>query len=108
MEEYREYLDAGAEAPRLRPDRVHHRQGRAERAGGARPVAAPVQAGERAASRTGELNHAVQQILEERSPSTPQRPAGSSLYATQTDVAPPTIVLFVNNPDYLNETTSGS
>ena len=23
---------------------------------------------------------------------------------TQTDVAPPTIVLFVNNPDYLDET----
>ena len=25
-------------------------------------------------------------------------------YATQTDVTPPTIVLFVNNPNYLNET----
>jgi small GTP-binding protein len=38
----------GAQAPRLRADRVHHGQGQAQRADGAGPVAAPVQAGDRA------------------------------------------------------------
>jgi GTP-binding protein len=53
---------------------------------------------------TGELNKAVQQILAERVPSTPAGQRVKVFYATQTDVAPPTIVLFVNNADYVNET----
>jgi GTP-binding protein len=52
---------------------------------------------------TGQLNRAVQEILTDRLPSTPagQRPRIS--YATQTEVAPPTIVLFVNRAEYLDE-----
>ena len=52
---------------------------------------------------TGRLNAAVKQILEERGPATPTGRRPKIYYATQTDVAPPTIVLFVNNPDLFNE-----
>ena len=48
---------------------------------------------------THKLNEASEQIMEERSPSTPSGRRARVYYATQTDVAPPTIVLFVNNPD---------
>ena len=60
----------GAQAPRLRPDRVHHGQGQAERADGARPGAAPVQAGERARDDV-EAERGRPQIMEQRGPSTP-------------------------------------
>ena len=53
---------------------------------------------------THKLNDVVKQILTERRPSTPSGRKARVYYATQTDVAPPTIVLFVNNPQYLNET----
>ena len=52
---------------------------------------------------THKLNTTVRQILEERRPSTPSGRRARIYYATQTDVAPPTIVLFVNNPAYLND-----
>jgi GTP-binding protein len=47
---------------------------------------------------TGRLNAAIKQIFEERIPSTPRGQRAKILYATQVDVAPPSIVLFVNNP----------
>ncbi len=47
---------------------------------------------------TGKLNQAVRQILDERRPPTPTGRRARVYYATQTEVAPPTIVLFVNNP----------
>ena len=53
---------------------------------------------------THKLNDVVKQVLTERRPSTPSGRKARVYYATQTDVAPPTIVLFVNNPQYLNET----
>jgi len=53
---------------------------------------------------THKLNNIVRQILEERRPSTPSGRRARIYYVTQTDVAPPTVVLFVNNPAYLNET----
>jgi GTP-binding protein len=53
---------------------------------------------------TSRLNNAIRQMMEERGPSTPSGRRARVYYATQTDVAPPTIVLFVNNPLYLNET----
>ncbi|MEA2707906.1 MAG: GTPase [Phycisphaerales bacterium] len=53
---------------------------------------------------TGELNRAVKQVFAERAPSTPHGQRVRVYYATQTDVAPPTIVLFVNNPDMVHET----
>jgi GTP-binding protein len=47
---------------------------------------------------TSKLNQAVRQILDERRPPTPTGRRARVYYATQTDVAPPTIVLFANNP----------
>ncbi len=52
---------------------------------------------------THKLNNTVRQILEERRPSTASGRRARIYYVTQTDVAPPTVVLFVNNPAYLNE-----
>jgi len=52
---------------------------------------------------TGQLNRALRTILQERLPSTPTGRKARVYYATQTDVHPPTIVLFVNNPAFLNE-----
>lgn len=52
---------------------------------------------------TGQLNKVVRQILEQQHPSSPTGRRAKVFYATQTDVAPPTIVLFVNNPEYVNE-----
>ncbi len=47
---------------------------------------------------TAKLNQAVRQILDERRPPTPTGRRARVYYATQADVLPPTIVLFVNNP----------
>jgi hypothetical protein len=41
--------------------------------------------------------------MAERGPSTPGGKRVRVYYATQTDVAPPTIVVFVNKAEYLNE-----
>jgi GTPase len=48
---------------------------------------------------TGRLNAAIEKIYEERVPTTSHGQRAKILYATQVDVAPPSIVLFVNNPD---------
>jgi GTP-binding protein len=53
---------------------------------------------------TSKLNTAIEQIMTERRPSTPSGRRARIYYATQTDVAPPTIVLFVNKAEYFNET----
>ena len=53
---------------------------------------------------THKLNDVVKQVLTERRPSTPSGRKARIYYVTQTDVAPPTIVLFVNNPAHFNET----
>jgi GTP-binding protein len=53
---------------------------------------------------TSKLNQAVRQILEERQPSTPSGRRARIYYATQIEVAPPTIVLKVNGPHYFTET----
>ncbi len=52
---------------------------------------------------TSKLNDVMQQVLTERMPSTPRGQRPKVYYVTQTDVNPPTIVLFVNRPEYLNE-----
>ena len=52
---------------------------------------------------THKLNTMVRQIMEERRPSTTSGRRARIYYATQADVAPPTVVLFVNNPSYLSE-----
>jgi GTP-binding protein len=53
---------------------------------------------------THKLNDAVRQILTERRPSTPSGRKARVYYVTQTEVAPPTVVLFVNNEHFINET----
>jgi GTP-binding protein len=52
---------------------------------------------------TGRLNRAVRQILDERQPSTRFGRRARVYYATQVEVAPPTIVLVVNNPEYIDD-----
>ncbi|HZL38643.1 MAG TPA: ribosome biogenesis GTPase Der [Tepidisphaeraceae bacterium] len=52
---------------------------------------------------TSRLNEALKQILLERQPSTPHGRKARIYYGTQTDVAPPTIVLFVNKAEFFNE-----
>src|SRR5262249_2049391 len=52
---------------------------------------------------TAKLNEAVQQILTERMPSAPKGRRPKIYYTTQTGVAPPTIVLFVNHPDNFDQ-----
>ena len=51
---------------------------------------------------TGQLNRVVRQILTEKHPSTPSGRKARIYYATQTAVAPPTIVLFANNPKLID------
>jgi GTP-binding protein len=52
---------------------------------------------------TSQLNGAVEEILGQRGPSSPTAQKVKVYYATQIDVNPPTIVLFVNNPDLITE-----
>lgn len=52
---------------------------------------------------TGELNRVMKTILEERRPTSTHGRRARIFYVTQPDVAPPTIVVFVNNPDILSE-----
>jgi len=52
---------------------------------------------------TSQLNTALEEILALRGPSSPTAQKVKVYYATQTDVKPPTLVLFVNNPDLITE-----
>jgi GTP-binding protein len=53
---------------------------------------------------TARLNEAIEQVLSERMPSAPRGGRRPKIYyATQTGVGPPTIVLFVNNPNNFDE-----
>jgi GTP-binding protein len=52
---------------------------------------------------TGRLNTALEQMLTERAPSAPKKATPKVYYATQVAVNPPTIVLFVNNADFIDE-----
>lgn len=52
---------------------------------------------------TGRLNNAIRSVLTEKAPSTTSGRRAKIFYGTQISVAPPTIVLFVNNPAYLQD-----
>ncbi len=52
---------------------------------------------------TSKLNGAVEKILTERVPPTASGRRVKVFYATQVDVNPPSIVLVVNNPSYIDE-----
>ena len=59
------------------------------------------QAGQRVP--TAKLNEAVQQILEQRGPSTRLGRQAKVYYATMTSVHPPTITIFVNHPELFDQ-----
>ena len=101
MEEYRSYLDAELAGLTYAPIAfVTAKDGR--------NVAAVIdltrhmfkQANERLG--TGRLNAAMQQVLNERPISASRGRRARVYYATQVDVAPPTIVLFVNDPELID------
>ena len=52
---------------------------------------------------TAQLNKAVEDILAMRGPSSPTAQKVKVYYSTQIDTAPPTLVLFVNNPDLITQ-----
>jgi GTPase len=52
---------------------------------------------------TSQLNQAVEEILALRGPSSPTAKKVKVYYATQIDIKPPTLVLFVNDPDLITE-----
>jgi GTP-binding protein len=52
---------------------------------------------------TGELNQAIEKIMAERGPRAKGGKPGKVYYATQTDIDPPTIVLFVNDAAVFDE-----
>jgi len=52
---------------------------------------------------TGELNHALKQILQQRGPSSKLGKRAKIFYAVQPESNPPTIVMFVNDPDLFND-----
>ncbi len=52
---------------------------------------------------TGELNQAVRRVLEARGPSSKLGARAKVYYVTQVDANPPTIVLFVNDPDLFTD-----
>ncbi len=52
---------------------------------------------------TSQLNEAVQEILSLRGPSSPTVQKVKVYYSTQIDTKPPTIVLFVNNPELITQ-----
>jgi len=53
---------------------------------------------------TAELNEAVEQITRERGPSSPGGKRAKIYYATQLEIDPPTIALFVNAPELFDNT----
>ena len=102
MEEYRAYLDAELRHLDYAPIAfVTAREGKNVQ--GAIDLAQHLYKQAHTRVTTHKLNTVVRQILEERRPSTPSGRRARIYYVTQTDVAPPTIVLFVNNPAYLND-----
>jgi GTP-binding protein len=52
---------------------------------------------------TGRLNKAIETIMAERAPASPTGRRVKVYYATQTNTNPPTIVLFVNHPEWVTE-----
>ncbi|QDU73019.1 ribosome biogenesis GTPase Der [Mucisphaera calidilacus] len=51
---------------------------------------------------TGEINRVVETIMAERGPSSKHGKIAKVYYATQTAVHPPTVTIFVNDPDLFN------
>ncbi|MEQ9453964.1 MAG: ribosome biogenesis GTPase Der [Phycisphaeraceae bacterium] len=101
QEEYAEYLDRELKGFSFAPIVFVS----AKNAEGIRDMLALVvnlyeQAGHRVG--TGELNSAIERIMAERGPSAKGGKLPKLYYATQTAIYPPTITIFVNDPDLFN------
>lgn len=102
MEEYRKYLDAELRHLDYAPIAfITAKEGKNVQA--ALDLAQHLKKQAHTRVTTHKLNTVVRQIVDERRPSTTSGRRARIYYATQTDVAPPTVVLFVNNPSYLSE-----
>jgi len=102
MEEFREYLDQEIKHLEYAPVAfITARDGRNVQVVLDLAQHLYKQANERVA--THRLTEAVRQILSERHPSTPSGRLARVYFATQSDVAPPTIVLFVNKTQYFDD-----
>jgi GTP-binding protein len=103
MEEYRKYLDEELKHLDYAPIAfITAKDGRNVQ--GALDLAQHLFNQSRTRVTTHKLNTVVRQLLDERRPSTPTGRRARIYYVTQTDVTPPTIVLFVNNPDFVDTT----
>ena len=80
----------------LHADGVHHGQDRQERQGAAESVAVLYKQAQQRVS-TGTLNRVLREAVEAHRPPSRENRTPRIYYATQVDVAPPTIVLFVNS-----------
>jgi len=102
MEKYREYVDAELPFLNYAPIAfVTAKDGRNVQ--GAVDQAQHLFKQSRHRMTTGRLNQAIRSILQERPPSTPFGRKAKVFYAAQIDVAPPTIVLVVNNPAFIDD-----
>ena len=91
---------------RFRADRVHHGQGRQERAGGAEPGPEPAQAGQRSASAPAISTACCGRHSRRNRRRMRQNRRPKVYYATQVATNPPTIVLFTNGPELFDNTYS--
>ena len=102
MEQYREYLDAELRHLDFAPIAfITAKDGKNIQA--VLDLAQNLHKQARLRLTTGHLNRVVRQILAERTPSTPSGRRARVYYATQVEVDPPTIVVFVNNVEYVGE-----
>jgi GTPase len=102
MEEYRKYLDEELKHIDYAPIAfVTAKEGKNVQAAVDLAQHLFNQASERVS--TSRLNEAVKQCFEEKFPSTPNGRRAKIYYATQTGTNPPTLVLFCNKPEYINE-----
>ncbi|MEX0654919.1 MAG: ribosome biogenesis GTPase Der [Phycisphaeraceae bacterium] len=98
QEQYAEYLDTALKVLHYAPIVFISAK---EREGVREMLAMAMNLHEQASHRvgTGELNQAIEQVMTERGPSSKGGKRAKIYYGTQTDVQPPTITLFVNDPE---------
>ncbi|MFA9478167.1 ribosome biogenesis GTPase Der [Phycisphaerales bacterium AB-hyl4] len=98
QEEYVDYLDESIKAMTYAPIAfISAKQGEGVREMLAMAMNLYEQASHRVS--TSEMNQVIEQVMEERGPSSKGGKRAKIYYGTQTDVRPPTITLFVNDPE---------
>jgi GTPase len=102
MEKYREYIDAELPFLNYAPIAfITAKDGKNVQA--ALDLAQRLFKQSRLRMTTGRLNQAIRSILQERAPSTPSGRKAKVFFTAQIDTAPPTIVLVVNNPAFIED-----